>query len=291
VIEGTSTTSFRLTTTPICTGPVRPPHDRAPAAHQAHRGVERALGAGGVHDEIVVAAGEHRGTEALPGRELVVVAGRQLDLGAEGASCGHHGEADAPTADHRQPHARLDAAAVQRVHGDRERLDQPGVGDVDRGWQGHDAPLVDHDHIGEAAIEREPVGAVEDRAALLAGAGQAPVAGAARQLGLDGDGGAVVEHAGELVPERHGAGTPVEEVEVRSADAGRAHPHPHEPGAGDGLGLGHLDHGQARVGVAHCSHGSLLTSACPDAIARTDPPSARTAPAPVPARPAIRRAR
>ena len=187
--------------------------------------------------------------EALRAGGLRRVAGGDVDLDAVGARHRAGDLADRAGADHRDAHPRLESGEVDRVHRDREGFHERRIPRIDPGGQLDDAPLVDQQLVGHAAVE---AGAVEGRDAggaqvlVATGAGPAPPA---RHERLDRHGPALV-HGADLVTDRHLGRAEGEDVEVRSAD-------PDGHGSDDDalpLGARHLQHAHALGGVPHGSH-------------------------------------
>ena len=81
---------------------------------------------------------------------------------------------------------------------------------------------------------------------------RAAVALAAWHQRPDRDGRAVVEVTRDLVPERHGHGSPREHVEIRTADAGAAHVHANATVVR--IGPRHVDDLDPVVGMPHRPH-------------------------------------
>ena len=197
---------------------------------RADRVVERALAPRAVDDDVVLVGERQPGTQPLTGLALGRMPCREVDVGPVGARDGCHREPDAPAADHEHPSAVpivvVQPRGVRGVDGDRDRLDERADLDGHHVGERHEAAAV-HDHlVGEPAVDGDAVGALGAEAAQVVATREAQVALPARGERLHRDRGAVVEQTCELVAERRRQ-APGEEMEVGTADPGRAHGHPH----------------------------------------------------------------
>src|SRR5262245_18456890 len=190
-------------------------------------------------DRLLALSPDHaRRAELLGQGGLVVVARQDVDRpGAEGAGRDQRHQANRAGADDRDAGLRRQARPAQRVHADRERLDQRALLGRQAGRQREESGRPPHQLIGEAtaaprrrvplrAVERLPLAAELAAAARRAQADRLDrdqVADAGRSLVARRQ----LEHlAGDFVPlgKRLRLGSPVVRVKVGAADAGGAHP-------------------------------------------------------------------
>jgi hypothetical protein len=165
---------------------------------------------------------------------------------------GNGRKSDAARADDRDPFAPGEARQSHAVGGHAERFHEAGILDAQPGGQGEERARAHGDGVGHAAVGSDAEHALRAGPTTVGGATEALIARAARHVRIDGDEGAVVEDAGELVPEGHRQGTEAQEVEIGPADARGAD--------GDDLvhvrrrGVRDIDDLHAMLGVANTAH-------------------------------------
>lgn len=163
-------------------------------------------------------------------------------------------ETDRSRSDDADPMLRSDPTAAYAVHSHRKRLDETCIPRLESGRQRDDRAFGYDAHVGHPTVAADPQDHSRTANALVVVAVQTRLASAARVDRLDGHGRAVIEMAGELVPQGDRHPEQRHQMQVRSADPGTGNTHP-DPGPGR---CRDVDDGCGLLDAPHGPHGAIL---------------------------------